>query len=64
MRDFVQGLVDGGLDPAEVAGTVVDAIRTGRFWIITHPTTVPAAQRRWEAIAGDGRPTMWDVTAR
>ena len=64
MRDIVQGLVDGGIDPADVADTVVDAIRTGRFWIITHPTTVPAAQRRWEAIADDGRPTMWDVTAR
>jgi len=63
MRDVLQGLVDGGIDPADVAGTVVDGIRSGRFWIITHPTTVPAARKRWDAIAADGRPTMWDVTA-
>jgi NAD(P)-dependent dehydrogenase (short-subunit alcohol dehydrogenase family) len=63
MRDVLQGLVDSGLDPADVAGTVVDAIRSGRFWITTHPTTVPTAQRRWDAIAADGRPTLWDVTA-
>ncbi|HEU0171552.1 MAG TPA: SDR family NAD(P)-dependent oxidoreductase [Acidimicrobiales bacterium] len=63
MRDVLQGLVDSGLDPADVAGTVVDAIRSGRFWITTHPTTVITAQRRWDAIAADGRPTLWDVTA-
>lgn len=63
LGDFVRSLVDSGLDPAEVAGMVVDAIRTGRFWITTHPTTVPTAQRRWEAIASDGRPVLWDVTA-
>lgn len=64
LRDFITGLVDSGLDPADVAGMVVDAIRTGRFWITTHPTTVPSAQRRWDAIAGDGQPVFWDVTAR
>jgi NAD(P)-dependent dehydrogenase (short-subunit alcohol dehydrogenase family) len=63
MRDVLQGLVDSGLDPADVAGTVLDAIRSGRFWIMTHATTVPTAQRRWNAIAADGRPTLWDVTA-
>src|SRR5690606_22052581 len=61
MREFVRSLVDSGLDPAEVAGMVVDAIRSGRFWITTHPTTVPAAQRRWDAIASDGRPVLWDL---
>jgi NAD(P)-dependent dehydrogenase (short-subunit alcohol dehydrogenase family) len=64
LGDFIRGLIDSGLDPADVAGMVVDAIRTGRFWITTHPTTVPTAQRRWDAIASDGRPVLWDVTAR
>lgn len=64
LGDFVRGLVDGGLDPSTVAGMVLDGIRAGRFWIITHPTTVPTAQRRWDAIAGDGQPTLWDVAAR
>jgi len=63
MRDVLQGLIDGGIDPADVAGTVVDGIRSGRFWIITHPTTLPAARKRWDAIAADGQPTLWDVTA-
>lgn len=63
MRDVVQGLVAGGLDPAEVAGAVLEALRTGRFWITTHETTIPAAQRRWAAIADDGRPAAWNLTA-
>jgi NAD(P)-dependent dehydrogenase (short-subunit alcohol dehydrogenase family) len=63
LRDLIQGLVEGGLDPADVAGRVVDAVRTGRFWITTHETTVPAARRRWDAIAQDATPAGWDVTA-
>jgi NAD(P)-dependent dehydrogenase (short-subunit alcohol dehydrogenase family) len=62
-RSIIQGLVEGGLDPDDVAGLVVDAIRAGRFWILTHATTLPTAQRRWDAIASDGQPTFWDVTA-
>ena len=61
--DFVKSLVDGGLDPADVAGKVMDGIRSDRFWIITHPTTVPAARRRWDAIAADGHPVLWGVTS-
>jgi NAD(P)-dependent dehydrogenase (short-subunit alcohol dehydrogenase family) len=60
-REAVQGLVASGIDPAEVADAVVDAIRTGRFWILTHPTTtLDAASRRWDAIASDGRPSPMD----
>jgi NAD(P)-dependent dehydrogenase (short-subunit alcohol dehydrogenase family) len=61
--NIIRALVESGLDPDDVAGRVVDAIRTGRFWILTHDTTLPTAQRRWEAIASDGQPTFWDVTA-
>jgi NAD(P)-dependent dehydrogenase (short-subunit alcohol dehydrogenase family) len=63
VRDLIQGLVDGGIDPDDVAAQVVDAIRTGRFWVLTHPTTVESARRRWDAIAADGRPVFWNVTA-
>jgi hypothetical protein len=42
---------------------VVDAIRTGRFWVLTHPTTVESARKRWDAIAVDGQPVLWNVTA-
>jgi NAD(P)-dependent dehydrogenase (short-subunit alcohol dehydrogenase family) len=35
-----------GKTPQEVAGTVLDAIRTKRFWIITHPDDNGAAHTR------------------
>ena len=60
-RSIVQGLVAGGLDPLDVAGMVLDGIRAGRFWIFTHDTTLGVAKRRWDAIASDGQPTLWDV---
>lgn len=62
-RAFIQSLVEGGIPPEAAADAVVDAIRTGRFWIFTHPTTVKAARQRWDAIEHDGEPVFWDVTA-
>jgi NAD(P)-dependent dehydrogenase (short-subunit alcohol dehydrogenase family) len=64
MRKFVQSLVASGIDPDDVAGKVVDAVRSGRFWILTHDTTLTFAKRRWDAIASDGQPVLWDVTER
>ena len=61
IRGFLDALVDTGIDPTEVAEQVVDAVRTGRFWILTHPTTLPAVQRRWDAIASDGQPVLWNI---
>jgi NAD(P)-dependent dehydrogenase (short-subunit alcohol dehydrogenase family) len=63
VRALIQGFVDGGIDPGDVAAHVVDAIRTGRFWVMTHPTTVEYARQRWDAIAGDGQPVLWNLTA-
>jgi NAD(P)-dependent dehydrogenase (short-subunit alcohol dehydrogenase family) len=63
VRAFMEGLVAQGLDPAEVAGHVVDAIRSGRFWILTHPNTLDLARARWDAIAGDRQPVLWNVAA-
>jgi NAD(P)-dependent dehydrogenase (short-subunit alcohol dehydrogenase family) len=63
IRALIQGLIDGGMDPGDVAAQVVDAIRTGRFWVLTHATTVEAARQRWDAIAADGQPVFWNVTA-
>jgi NAD(P)-dependent dehydrogenase (short-subunit alcohol dehydrogenase family) len=62
-RSIVQGLVEAGMEPAEVADQVADAIRTDRFWILTHETTLPLARRRWDAMSAGGQPTFWDVTA-
>ena len=60
-RNLLRSVIAGGMDPAEVADAVVDAIRTRRFWILTHPTTLPAARRRWDAIASDGQPVFWGL---
>jgi NAD(P)-dependent dehydrogenase (short-subunit alcohol dehydrogenase family) len=39
-----------GLTPGEVAGRTLDAVRSGRFWIITHPGEQPVAEARFTDI--------------
>jgi len=63
MRALIQGLIDGGMDPGDVAAQVVDAIRNDRFWILTHATTLESARRRWDDIAAGGPPEFWNVAA-
>ncbi|MGH9137329.1 MAG: SDR family NAD(P)-dependent oxidoreductase [Acidimicrobiales bacterium] len=58
-RQAVMGLVEGGIEPSDVADAVVEAIKVGRFWVLTHPTTLSLAKQRWAAIEADGQPTMW-----
>ena len=36
-----------GLTPAHVAGRVLDAIRAGEFWIVTHPGEQPLVETRF-----------------
>ena len=43
-------IVAKGLDPAEVAALVVDAVRENRFWILTHPEWKKILGRRLEAL--------------
>jgi NAD(P)-dependent dehydrogenase (short-subunit alcohol dehydrogenase family) len=40
----------------EVAGLVVDAVRTGEFWILTHPDYRAVIQQRAAGIGDGGRP--------
>jgi NAD(P)-dependent dehydrogenase (short-subunit alcohol dehydrogenase family) len=37
LLQVVEGLIKEGLDPREVGKMVVDAIRSGRFYVLTHP---------------------------
>ena len=37
MREIVGGLIQSGLDPREVGNIVVEAIRSRRFYVLTHP---------------------------
>ena len=39
-----------GLPPAQVAEKVLDAIRAGRFWIVTHPGERAAVEARFAGI--------------
>ena len=47
-----------GLTPAQVADRVLEAIRNGEFWIITHPGEAPTVETRFagilEAFPGEG----------
>jgi NAD(P)-dependent dehydrogenase (short-subunit alcohol dehydrogenase family) len=60
VRGVVQNLVDSGIAPAAVADRVIDAVRTGTFYILTHPELEGAITTRFEDIV-QGRapsPTM------
>lgn len=37
LKEMVAGWIAEGLQPAHVASLVVDAVREGRFWVLTHP---------------------------
>jgi amidase len=43
-------LATKGKDPAEVAAMVLDAVRTGRFWIVTHPAWFDVLEARVAAM--------------
>jgi NAD(P)-dependent dehydrogenase (short-subunit alcohol dehydrogenase family) len=52
VRGRIRSLVATGIEPSEVADQVVDAIRSDRFYILTHPGTVEAARQRLARIEG------------
>ncbi len=48
-----------GISADQVAGNVFDAMRAGRFYILTHPTgTKVQVEKRMQAILNDGAPEM------
>jgi NAD(P)-dependent dehydrogenase (short-subunit alcohol dehydrogenase family) len=55
-RDMLRTFIDSGMDPAEVAAKVVDAVRTRRFYIVTHERSSVMVRRRMEAIVGGQDP--------
>jgi NAD(P)-dependent dehydrogenase (short-subunit alcohol dehydrogenase family) len=58
--DEVSGtLLEIGVGPDAVAGMVVDAVRTNRFWVLTHPEWAGVMRRRTEAMLTTG-----ELTAR
>ncbi len=55
--EIIREFVESGMDPAEVAGHVRDAIVDGRFWILTHPDFAELPRERAEQIVAGTAPT-------
>lgn len=58
MVDVVGQLLADGLDPADVAALVVDAVRTRRFYVLTHPDWTPMVAARTERIVAGQDPLL------
>jgi len=52
-----EAITVAGIAPADVAARVVDAVRTGRFWVFTHPQTPGRAVRRMHDIEAGANPS-------
>lgn len=52
----IRQVIEAGIPPSQVAGTVFDAIRENKFYILTHPTTKFAVQLRMQGILDDTGP--------
>lgn len=50
-REAAASFIAAGLDPAAVAGQVVEAVRGRRFYVLTHPEWAPLVTDRAERIA-------------
>ncbi|MEM9562148.1 MAG: SDR family NAD(P)-dependent oxidoreductase [Actinomycetota bacterium] len=60
--EFLAAGVDGGIEPSEVADTVLASVRTGKLWILTHPESHESVTRRAEAIVSEtASPEVWSV---
>ncbi|HET6473009.1 MAG TPA: hypothetical protein VFG38_14285, partial [Pseudomonadales bacterium] len=46
-------LEEQGMDPNEVGRLVLDAIRNGKFWILTHPGMAKIVTKQVAALAAD-----------
>jgi NAD(P)-dependent dehydrogenase (short-subunit alcohol dehydrogenase family) len=46
------------MDAADVAAMVLDAVRTGEFWILTHDAYRPVIQARAAGVGAGGKPTQ------
>jgi short-subunit dehydrogenase len=55
---MVRGLVEQGVSPESIADKVFDAIRTERFWILTHPEFEPAIRERVDGMLEGRNPNL------
>ncbi len=58
MRDLVAGLVAGGMEPAEVAAMVVEAVRRRRFYVLPHEEVTTGVLERAERLSRGEAPVL------
>jgi NAD(P)-dependent dehydrogenase (short-subunit alcohol dehydrogenase family) len=58
LRSIVDQLIESGLEPDDIAAMVVDAIRTNRFYVLTHPEWQSQVSQRVERILAGEPPAM------
>lgn len=58
MNEALRSGVESGIPASDVADQVVDAIRTGRFWVLTHPDARQAPVERMQRAAAGAAPTF------
>jgi short-subunit dehydrogenase len=57
-NDAIRRIFETAMPPERVAELVVDAIRSERFWIFTHPEMLPAVSARTEFILAGQNPDV------
>jgi NAD(P)-dependent dehydrogenase (short-subunit alcohol dehydrogenase family) len=58
MAEFIANLIHSGLAPSHVAEMVVDAVRTRRFYVLTHPEWRSMITHRTERIVNGDDPVI------
>lgn len=61
VEEWAANAVAEGLDPAEVARQVVEAVKADRFWILTHPEISSAVMGSFKAATNGDNPRAPDV---
>ena len=56
VAEGLRQLIETGMEPSAVAGHVVDAIRGGHFYVLTHPEMNEGIRRRAEEVLAGGPP--------
>jgi len=53
--------VQGGIEPAQVANDVINAVKENRFYILTHPNAKAGIKIRMEDILNERQPTLMPI---
>ena len=56
MEGLIRQAIEGGIPPADVAEQVFQAVVNDRFWVLTHPKTTKAVEKRTRGIVEGKNP--------